>query len=298
MIKIFYPHHPSISFSIKRVRDAFLRYLPDDFIIVRRPEEDAIQIIDYIGQHPRAKNANVLLSVPFPLTKKYVLIYHCHPLIDDLFSRNLITNAELVISTYRKEWLAYSEHINNFLRVCWGVDTLVFYPDLDGLRNKKYLVLSTGTVAESEYIDVFYRAVVKLNAKMCHIGNGDAYNKLMKISPYNFDEYEFVTDSTLRYLYSSSWFTNACREGIGFELPAIEGYACGSQPICLDLPCYRDWFNDFAIFIPANKEEAYEKLIDILSKPKYVFPKKEILERFSWKRIMGKIYEAIREISS
>ena len=61
--------------------------------------------------------------------------------------------------------------------------------------------------------------------------------------------YENVPDETMAWLYSSSKLSVGLRRIEGFELPIIEGAACGAVPVAFDLECYRHWFNDIAIFI-------------------------------------------------
>lgn len=61
---------------------------------------------------------------------------------------------------------------------------------------------------------------------------------------------EWVENDELVDLYKSCKFVSGLRSGAGFEVPVLEGASLGLTPICFDNIYYRQWFNDFAVFIP------------------------------------------------
>jgi len=106
-----------------------------------------------------------------------------------------------------------------------------------------------------------------------------------------------VSDLDMAILYNNAKFTIGLRHVEGFELPIIEGAACGAVPITFDLECYRHWFDDFAIFIDpkGNIENQLRSIADT--------PYKEVskgfapnLEKFkvenAWKPFWDKFAEA------
>jgi hypothetical protein len=295
MIKVFYPFNPHISRAMHRIRNALIKYAPPDVEFVDKPE-GAVHILDFIGQHPTIEDrvlhpTGLMRTVPsLPVSQKYVIIYHCLPPPDFLKYvseyRRLLEGSMLVFGTYDKSHIYPPDAKINYYRTAWGYEPEVFYPRGS---EKKYLALTTGYIIPDERIDWIAYAC-KLHGKpMVHIGGRNVVDELRATyGGLNITHYEKISDDNLANLYSSSWFTNAMRELLGFELPAVEGYACGSQPVLLDLPCYRYWFSDFGVFVKSR-----DGVVDVLSKPVNVTPKAEILERFKWKNIAPKIWERI-----
>lgn len=298
-IKIFYPFNPHISIAMHRIRDALLRYMPPEVSLTLDKSDDAIHILDFVGQHPTIEDgvlhpkSGLMRSVPsLPVTSKYVIIYHCPPPLEfrsyTSEYRRLFEGSRLVIGTYERSYVYPCDAKINYYRTAWGYEPEVFYPRSS---EKKYLALTTGYVIPDERIDWIAYACKVHGKPMVHIGGRNVVDELRATyGGLNITHYEKISDDNLANLYSSSWFTNAMRELFGFELPAVEGYACGSQPILLDLPCYRYWFNDFGIFVKSRDD-----VVEALSKPVNVTPKAEILERFKWKNIAPKIWERILE---
>lgn len=59
-----------------------------------------------------------------------------------------------------------------------------------------------------------------------------------------------VSDQELRMIYRSAAFVASLRYVEGFELPALEGLACGATPILFDQPDLRHWYGDDALYVP------------------------------------------------
>ena len=58
-----------------------------------------------------------------------------------------------------------------------------------------------------------------------------------------------LPDSELSEAYRSVRYVWGGNVYGGFEMPILEGAACGAIPICFDLPTYRYWFGGFARFL-------------------------------------------------
>jgi len=281
-----------------RIRNALIRYAPSEVEFTDKPE-GAVHILDFIGQHPIIEDrilhpsTGLMRTVPsLPVSPKYVIIYHCPPLPEYLKYvseyKALLEGSILVFGTYERGYLFPNDARVNYYRTPWGYDPEVFYPRVS---EKKYLALTTGYVVSDEHIDWIAYACRVYDKPLVHIGGRGVVEELLTmLKGLRVSHYENVSDDEMANLYSSSWFVNAMRETLGFELPAVEGYACGSQPILLDLPCYRYWFSDFGVFVKSR-----DGVVDVLSKPVYVTPKAEVLERFKWKNIAPKIWEKILE---
>jgi len=285
--------------AMHRIRNALLKYAPPEVSLADKPSEDAVHILDFVGQHPTVEDrvlhptTGLMRSVPsLPVSSKYVIIYHCPPMLEfrKYVSeyRSLFEGSRLVFGTYEQSYVYPYDAKINYYRTPWGYDPKVFYPRAS---EKKYLALTTGYVIQDEYIDWIAYACKIHDKSMVHIGGRNVIDGLYAIyGSLKISHYEKISDDDMANLYSSSWFTNAMRGILGFELPAVEGYACGSQPILLDLPCYRYWFNDFGVFVNSRDD-----VVDVLSKPIYVTPKAEVLERFKWENIAPRIWEKILE---
>jgi glycosyltransferase involved in cell wall biosynthesis len=98
-----------------------------------------------------------------------------------------------------------------------------------------------------------------------------------------------IDDHRLAEYYSQARYVSGLRRGEGFELPVVEGLACGARPICFDLPCYTHWFAEHAVFVPeSGQEELTDALTDIFRRtPRPVSPaeRSRVLETFSWESI-------------
>jgi hypothetical protein len=141
--------------------------------------------------------------------------------------------AKLVVSYYD---LPIPERLRyKFLRMPLGYDPKKFYQDPN--VPKVYDAIVTGFVdgGTGEVLSDVWRA----GGHIAHVGEnlrlGAGYNHFVNIS-----------DKKLCELYQQSKYVVALRYVEGFELPVIEGYACGCRPIIFDLPCYTHWFGDFS----------------------------------------------------
>lgn len=132
----------------------------------------------------------------------------------------------------------------NFVRFPMGYDPDVFYRD-DSV-SKKYNAIVFGEVDGPEEI----KSVIEAFDVVAHIagtsiGGGIGYVR-----------YDNIPDDRLRGVYQRSKYCIGLRRIEGFEMPIVEGAACGCIPVTFDLECYRSWFNDFAIFLDPEKDVA------------------------------------------
>jgi D-inositol-3-phosphate glycosyltransferase len=105
-----------------------------------------------------------------------------------------------------------------------------------------------------------------------------------------------ISDNELAALYSRAQWVSGLRHGEGFELPVLEGLACGARPICFDTPTYRRWFNGHAVFVPeCSGEELIGHLTTALSaQPMPVLPDEvSTLERFDWQLVAEGFWRAL-----
>jgi len=286
-MKLYFPYDGKISRAMERIRRAFIGHSPPGVRFLDQMDSEAIHCLNWVGQNPRehTKTCEVIQGVPtLPLGSRYIVFAHVgnpHYLDLDPFYQRILAGALLVV-TYDREILGYEG--SNVLETPWGFEPSIFFRE--GWP-RGYKVLATGYVADSEAIDACYDACIQLGVRICHVGG--FIRDLPRHSLY--ERLEGVPDPLLRRLYSSSEYVSGMRREGGFELPVIEGYACGAQPIVFDHSTMKKWYSDFVLYVPpVPRPDLTKALAEILAKPGGVDPKPEILERFYWKPIMARVW--------
>jgi len=169
-----------------------------------------------------------------------------------------------------------------------GVDGTVFQPARP--TRKRFVIGTSGYVAETEGVKECYRAAVRVDREQFHLG---PYLELGPGVTYVLN----VTDAEVAEMWSACTYVAGLRRVEGFELPALEGLACGSRPIVFDAPHYRTWFGEHAEYIPeASADEVVEALVQIFSRPaRPVTPaeRESVVARFDWRVLAGTFWECI-----
>lgn len=175
----------------------------------------------------------------------------------------------------------------NFYYSPLGVDSSVFFPQTDV---KKFKALSTGYVAESESITEVNTALWNVREKHIHIGpdNLDLMGRV--------ECHVNVSDEDIALYYSQSEYVTGLRRIEGFELPCAEGLLCGARPVMFDRPHYRQWFGDFAEFIPegdcASVEADLSQVFSRKARPVSGEERARAADAFSWPRIAAGFWSA------
>jgi len=300
VVRVYYPFNPHISRAMHRIRAALMRYAPPGVSFVDSWREAELHILDFIGQHPTVEDREfnphhgLMREVPsLPKCERYVLLFHCTAPPDSgllgMDYRPLFEGALLVVSTLIPEWVEPWGKLDwskiPLFHTPWGYDPEIFrrLPE-----RKTFLCLMTGYVAETEFLQVVYEVAQKAGGEIVHIGGDIGLDG----SP-GYLRYEGVSDEEMCRLYSQSLYTNAMRAYHGFEMVGIEGAACGSQPVYLDLPGYRHWFSDLGLFVsPRNVAEELEEIFRKKPRRRKLGEK---VERFKWEGIAPRIWEKIWE---
>ena len=174
----------------------------------------------------------------------------------------------------------------NFYRSPLGVDSAFKRHQ----TAKEYVIATSGVGYLQESVRECIHAARKVNRRVFHVG--PIFKELPEIDFSN-----GMGDADLAKKYSACEFVSGLRRYEGFEFPVIEGFVCGARPICFDAPHYRQWFNDFAIFIPkVSRDEIVNHLIEIFKSHQKPVTDKEILEvrrRFDWKKIVDGFWKHI-----
>lgn len=288
-IKIFAPLSTDWGVVMQRITYDFQRNAPDWVKFVNTYEE-----ADMVFWH-------ILAPRDLPKDKPCLIFFHCFGLDEgeQIMSGfvDMFRQAKMVYSYYPLEKFLPTMEGINYMRRPWGVDANLFYkmPEV----KKTYTCLATGYVASTEAIMELYRACEAVNGKLLHVG-GPLDAEVGVLNPIFYERVIGLTDDDMRRAYNSCHWTSALRRHEGFELPAIEGLLCGSQPICFDIPdFYNHWFSDFATFIPhASVGKVTEELIKLFKTTPLISQDKidKVKEEFNVNKLAGEFWQEFNKI--
>jgi hypothetical protein len=262
----FEVHNPKLGRVMFRITEEYKKHAPAHLQFVPTVEEADVVVSHVLG----TACARRILAYGKP----FVGIQHC-----------LLTGGQL--AGYREMWdqaifvSGYDNldpHIPRFLRLPWGVDMSVFNKKTDEF---KYLGMTHGYSAKGEPIIEWHDAARDLNGRSAHLG-GKCYSNEADVDLFN-----GIPDAQLALVYSQSRYTSAMRFVEGFEVPGIEGLACGSRPITFDLECFAHWYGDLAEYVPytVDREQLRRDIQEIFAGPYRAVTEAEI-ERvrthFNW----------------
>lgn len=276
------------SIGINRVEKALANYAPP-WVRIVDDERDAELVILHVNGRierniSRAKNLK---------EKSYAVIQYClrstqKPHTSDW--KELWENASVVWSYYDLIHELNKDNVScqfNFYHAPLGSDPNIFKP-LN--LSKEYTMCSVGLDYLTESIREVIYAVRNVNGKPVHLGS--------KLNIKDVPSFYGITDQEVAELYNKCYFVSGLRTKEGFELPAVEAILCGVKPVLFDTYNYRQWYNDFAIFIPeVDRETTIEALTEVLKD----LDRSDITETdiekakmlFDWKRIINGFWERI-----
>lgn len=111
-----------------------------------------------------------------------------------------------------------------------------------------------------------------------------------------------LSDQELASVYSKARYVSGLRHVEGFEMPVIEGLACGARPIVFDRPDMRQWYDGHAVFVPeCHGEGLVRRLVDIFSgapEPVTETERQEVMRKFDWLAIATGFWSRLREAMS
>lgn len=172
----------------------------------------------------------------------------------------------------------------------WGVDRKIFYPRK---KQRTAVIFTSGSCTVGEAIKECREAARIANQPMIHLGP-----RLECMHEEGIEVISGVSEDELANWLSESRLVSGLRFGSGFELIALEGYACGARPIVFDNPDYRRWYGDIGIFIPELPyQQLIDKIVEIMRQPFIPVSKEEMdrnLEKFDWRKIMVNYWEKIQ----
>lgn len=279
----------SLSRGIHRVAAALAMSRPSWATVVQSPEQSDVQIVHVIGHGS--------LDVAALRNRDYALIQYCLRTTEDARPEAWAPHwvgAKLVWSyydlpAYHDEWPGSPVPTFNFYHAPLGVDGGTFQPERRG--TKQYIVGTSGYVAATESIRECVRAAQRAGGGTLHLGPD------LDVGP-TVAYIRGVTDADLANYWSRCRYVSGLRRIEGFELPAVEALACCTRPVLYDVPCYRDWFQDHAVYIQQGPAEQVEDaLFEVFSSRRQedvsASERAVVIKKFSWEVIARGFWERL-----
>ena len=286
-MKVYVKPQAGLSRAMNRIADGLTRGV--DVEVVNLPEEADVVLIHTIG-YPETVDAIARCKIR---KQKIVLAQYCLRTTQEPNTAAWIPlwrECDVVWSYYYlpnlckedgTEWPSNAE----FVWTPRGCEARVFRPTTE---EKRFLIASSGYVQQSECLAEINRAVDLNNGLQFHLGPD--------LGMPNVECYEGITDDALVDFYSASHYVAGLRRIEGYEMPVVEGLLCGARPIVFDRPHYRQWFGEFAEFIPeGTPREVTLALTAVLSRPaRPVTPTERTLAaaRFAWPAVARMVWGA------
>lgn len=323
MLKVFVDPIPKLGLAMQRVALALRATAPPWVRVVDRVDQADVQVL-----HPVSLQARKHLHA-----RKYAVMMHCLDLQQDPkggggnvpivapgmepwhapWSRALVVWSYYDIGQrflWGKSWIYTPEgavDVSNhqhsgsnpgFYHAPLGVDGDTFaLPAPNHIRDVG--ILTTGYVSGPNAEAIEEAAVAAHRAGLTTVHLGPSQVAGMTASVPGWSAVSNVSDAQLATIYGRCRWVSGLRHGEGFELPVLEGLACGARPICFDLPCYRRWFDGHAVFVPdCSGEELINRLTEVMSsEPKPVTPQERdaALRTFDWHAIGRGFWTAMKE---
>jgi hypothetical protein len=266
--------------AVDRVVKALVKYKPDNIHITSSVDDADLVVLHVIGRQDRTGKQIARLNKPYAVIQ-YSLRSTMRPKTGGWLE--IWEGANLVWSYLDLEMYCNEdgEEVDfNFYHSPLGCDPNVFYP----------------SVAKRDYLIGFSsQSYVTESAREIVLAAGD--RKIMflgrELNRDHVDCYQDVSDAVLASLYSRCKFVAGLRRTEGFELPALEGLLCGARPILFDCPHYRQWFDEYGIFIPeGSRDEVIASLQKIFDNPsEYHGPTiEQARQDFAWKPIIERFW--------
>ena len=189
--------------------------------------------------------------------------------------------------------VAALNHAAHLYLAPFGVDTAVFRPS-GGARDVG--IVTSGSNNFDEAIEEAAAAALRAGLTVVHVGPFDVEGMDARTSP-GMSAVGPLTDNELAALYSRAQWVSGLRYKEGFELPVLEGLACGARPICFDTDANRTSFGDHAVYVPELTGEALvNQLATVMShQPRQVAVQElnEVTLRYDWERLAVGYWQAL-----
>lgn len=275
--------------SIGRIANELKRHAPSGVSFVSHPDHADLVVLHIIG---RFEQNLAMAQRCLDRGQRYVVNQYCLRSTQKPSThtwRILWDTASLVWSYYNlNAWIREDRgdgFLTNFYHSPLGADATAFTPSAQS-QPRRFVAGTTGFDWLTEGIREVGLASAAVQREMFHLGpdlnRGDQTKHITcRVG---------MSDEELSTWYNQCEYVAGLRRIEGFELPCAEGILCGARPLMFDTPHYRQWFQEFGVFVPeTSRAEVVERLIHIFQEPvapigrdEYEFAKR----RFDWGTIV------------
>lgn len=290
-MRVFLNPEDWMSRGIRRVAMALQRYKPAGVTIVEDESQADLSIVHMVGdgqrkhwlepKRPYAIVQYCLRTTELPNTKDWEAVWRGAKSVWSYYD---------LPSKMREDGYANIDiySLPFYIRPL-GVDFNVFRPSLP--VRKPYMIGTSGFIAETEGVKECYAAMQKVARRgQFHLG------PFLDLGP-NVTYLLNVPDNVVAKQWSQCAYVAGLRRIEGFELPVLEGLACGARPICFDAPHYRQWFGDHVEYVrEGTHEEVVEDLVRIFSgECRPILPDEHAYLRatFDWEPLCMEFWKAV-----
>lgn len=290
-MKIFLEPTGIFSRAMVRIAVNLGRYLPAGYTLTNRRELADLIVLYVIG--PDAIDAGIQLQAKGQSYATVMCCLHTTGLPATTWGSHW-RNAQLVWS-YFDLTSVMAQCGGRFYHAPLGLDQ-AFVTPLAVPPPRTPLIITTGYVSGpgAEAIEEVWTAANQLNIRAMHLGPAEIEG--MKNMPVGWQNVDGISDANLAFLYHRATWVSALRHIEGFELPGIEGLACGARPIIFNQPTMREWYGDSGIVIDECSGLALvEQLTELLA---FEFPVTEAerdnaKSRFNWETICRGFWDRV-----
>lgn len=283
-MKVFVDPIPAtLSRAMFRVANALEKYAPPNITIVKDPAQADLQVM-----HTISIDVDQAIKA-----KEYVIIQYC---LASAFGTNeqwhkLWRGSRLV-------WSYYDLDVPSGVRFFYaplGVDGDVF-KSADGVRDVGLMTSGYVSGPGAEAIEECAVAAYETGLKTVHLGPPTIVG-MKRLKTDRWTAIEGIDDLTLAKYYQRTRWVSGLRHVEGFELPVLEGLACGARPIVFDRHDMRAWYQGLAVFVP---ECSGPELVGLLREVflSGVFPvtegeRRRVVEDFNWQTIVTNFWNEV-----
>lgn len=277
------PHNLSV--AMHRVAQALRVRAPKGVQIVRTPQDVDLQVLHAIGP-------DAIENVVAP--RVAVIQYCLHTAHGPASWTTLWRRAELTWSYFDLRDLLPAGA--RFYLAPLGVD-----PVFRGNGAARYVgVVTSGydSGPQAEAIEEVADAALRAELSVYHVGPEEVAGMAPR-HERTWQSGQSIADEDLARIYGCARWVSGLRRVEGFELPVIEGLACGARPIVFDRPDMRRWYEGHAVFVPeCAGPELVERLVavfDALPEPVSLGERRAVLAKFDWGVIAGEFWRQVLE---
>jgi hypothetical protein len=285
-MKVFVRPPQHMSLAMFRVADVIARSRPEGVELVANEDDADLLILHVIG----------LDAINYRTDKPCAVLQYCVNTGSDVVDwwQPLWQRARAIWSYY--DLRAYMPAGARFYHAPLGVSENFTRPFEERTRDVGVFTSGYVTGPGAEAIEEAVVACARVGRPSLHLGP----------RPVGMSEHVkcnstrgFIPDDLLAAMYQRTRYVSGLRFVEGFELPALEGLACGARPIMFDRPDAHQWFDAHAVFVPeCHGEELTEHLVKILAtdpEPVSAAEHWSVAAKFNWEDLTGGFWKMIME---